>query len=111
MARESTPVIVATPAGGTAQRIPLSGAVSEVATDGGHWYWRDDGTGVVHVLANGATTPQALTQAVAAATANNGDGPHILVDQGQVIWADRSGPIASQPDVNVLRVLALPTMQ
>jgi hypothetical protein len=106
-----TPVIVATPAGGTAQRIPLSGSVSEVATDGGHWYWRDDGTGVLRVLANGATVSQPLTQAVAAATANDGDGRHILVDQGEVIWADRSGPIASQPDVNVLRVLALPPMQ
>jgi hypothetical protein len=104
---DPSPVIVDTPSGGTAQRIALSGWVSELASDGSRWLWRDEGTGAVYALTGPGATPQPLAGPVPASTANNGDGPHILVDQGQVIWADRSGPIAYQPDVDVLRVIDL----
>jgi hypothetical protein len=103
-----TPVIVeSAPTQSSSQRIPLPGAVSEFATDGARWYWRDDRTGVVLAVAGATATPSELTKPVADATANNGDGRHILVDQNQVFWADRTGPIASQPEVNVLRMLRL----
>ncbi len=103
-----TPVVVESATmQSTAARIALPGAVSEFATDGARWYWRDDRTGIVYAIAGAGGTASALTQASANATANNGNGRHILVDQGQVFWADRTGPIASQPDVNVLRMMRL----
>jgi hypothetical protein len=103
-----TPVLVeSATSASTGQRIALPGQVSEFATDGARWYWRDDRTGAVWAIAAANGTPDALTQPVTYATANLGDGRHILVDQSEVVWADRTGPIAQQPDVNVLRVLRL----
>lgn len=102
-----TPVVVENAsAQSPAARIALPGTVSEFATDGARWVWRDDRTGTIYAIAGAGGTASPLTQASANATPNNGDGRHILVDQGQVFWADRTEP-PSQAEVNVLRMIRL----
>jgi hypothetical protein len=105
---DPTPVIVERASSPSLLRLPLSGWVDEFTTDGTRWYWRDDRTGAVYMLGSQDTTPNLLAGAVQWATANNGDGPHIVVDGDQLIWADRTGPIAYQPEFDVLRAIPVP---
>jgi hypothetical protein len=44
---------------------------------------------------------------VQAATGNYGNGQEIIVDSHQLIWADRRGPIAYQPDFDLVRAIAV----
>lgn len=103
---DPTPVIVDRPAGAAAtRRIPLPGEVSEFATDGARWFWRDDQTGAVFQLDGAGGAPRALAPPVQYATIPNGSGRHLLVDGGQLFWVERTGPIAYHPDVSALRAV------
>jgi hypothetical protein len=94
--------------GAAVTRTPLGGWVDEIATDGARWFWRDERTGVLSVISEGDAAPRAFTDPVQYATANNGNGHHTIVDAKGIVWADRRGPIAYQPEVNVVRAQPLP---
>jgi hypothetical protein len=99
---EPTPVIVRhRPDGDT--RIPLSGSVDEVATDGTRWFWRDSGTGVFYVQGESDATPSALTSPESMATPDDGDGRHVVLDAAGVVWASRMGPQDDPAEINELR--------
>jgi hypothetical protein len=89
-------------------RDPLTGWVDAFATDGSNWYWRDSTSGVVYAQDIAGGPPRALTEPVQLATSNFGDGPEIIVDSHQLIWADRRGAAAYQPDYDVVRAIAIP---
>jgi hypothetical protein len=103
---EPTPVVVERdPSQSMDQRIPLPGAVSEFVTDGAHLYWRDDRTGAVYAMPGAGGSASVIAPSEANASTNIGDGWHMLVDQGQVFWADRTLSQGTQQDASVLRVL------
>jgi hypothetical protein len=98
------------PGASTPERTPLTAFawVDAVTLDGTRSYFRDGMTGVVYALDRGASSPRGLTSPVGFYTSSGGRGAHLVVDGGQLFFAERAGAATEKWDVGVIRAIRLP---